>query len=390
MKTIAKKKPATSYSLNGHRAFYLREENTVSVEKAREKGRVRVLTVVDLFAGAGGFTLGFVQAGFVPVFAVEFDKAAAETYEANFGPHCVSKDINDIKEFPAADIIIGGPPCQGFSNLGSHIANDPRNQLWRHYVRAVEQTHPRVFVVENVPPLLNSEEGQELIRETRALGYEVEGRILIAANYGAPQIRKRTIIIGSRVGPVIFPEQTNINPDKRDLQTRHLPDWINVRHAIGDLPFEPTGYSLHIGRNPTPKSIKRYKHIPPGGNRWDLPRDLMPECWKKKLKGGTDLFGRLRWDEPSVTIRTEFFKPEKGRYLHPEANRPITHREAARIQCFPDDFTFRGSKTAIAKQIGNAVPVKFAYAIAQAVKRMLSTNEKGDATWERETKSEHS
>jgi DNA (cytosine-5)-methyltransferase 1 len=102
------------------------------------------------------------------------------------------------------------------------------------------------------------------------------------------------------------------------------------------------------------------------------------------------LFGRLRWDEPSVTIRTEFFKPEKGRYLHPEANRPITHREAARIQCFPDDFTFRGSKTAIAKQIGNAVPVKFAYAIAQAVKRMLSTDEKGNATWERETKSENS
>lgn len=371
MKSAAKKKTTTTYSLNGHRAFYLREENTVSVEKARETGRVRVLTVVDLFAGAGGFTLGFVQAGFVPVFAVEFDKAAAQTYEANFGPHCVSKDINDIKEFPAADIIIGGPPCQGFSNLGSRIPNDPRNQLWRHYVRAVDQIRPRVFVVENVPPLLNSEEGQELIRETRAMGYEVEGKILIAANYGAPQVRKRTIIIGSRVGPVVFPEQTNINPDKRDLQTRHLPDWVNVRQAIGDLSFEPTGYMLHTGRNPTPKSIERYKHIPPGGNRWNLPRDLMPECWKRKTKGGTDLFGRLRWDEPSVTIRTEFFKPEKGRYLHPEANRPITHREAARIQCFPDSFIFRGSKIAIAKQIGNAVPVKFAAAIAQAVKRMV-------------------
>jgi DNA (cytosine-5)-methyltransferase 1 len=97
----------------------------------------------------------------------------------------------------------------------------------------------------------------------------------------------------------------------------------------------------------------------------------MPECWKRKTKGGTDLFGRLRWDEPSVTIRTEFFKPEKGRYLHPEAHRPITHREAARIQCFPDEFIFKGSKIAIAKQIGNAVPVKLAYAIAQAVKQMI-------------------
>ena len=308
------------------------------------------------------------------MFAVEFDKAAAETYEANFGPHCQTKDINEIKDFPAADIIIGGPPCQGFSNLGAHIPNDPRNQLWRHYVRAVEQIHPRVFVVENVPPLLNSAEGQELIKETRAMGYMVEGKILVAADYGAPQVRKRTIIIGSRVGPVIFPEQTNVNPDKRDLQTRHLPDWVSVRQAIGDLPFVPTGYSLHIGRNPTPKSIQRYRHIPPGGNRWDLPQDLMPECWKRKTEGGTDLFGRLRWDRPSVTIRTEFFKPEKGRYLHPEAHRPITHREAARIQCFPDDFTFTGSKIAIAKQIGNAVPVKLAYAIAQAVKQMINAN----------------
>lgn len=374
MKSVTKKKTTTTYTLNGHRAFYLREENTMPVKEAREKGKIRVLTVVDLFAGAGGFTLGFVQAGFVPVFAVEFDKAAAETYEANFGPHCVSKDINDIKDFPAADIIIGGPPCQGFSNLGAHLPNDPRNQLWRHYVRAVDQIRPRVFVVENVPPLLNSEEGQELIRETRAMGYAVEGRILIAADYGAPQVRKRTIIIGSRIGPVVFPEQTNIKPGKRTLLNRHLPDWVSVRQVIGDLPFEPTGYSLHIGRNPTPKSLQRYKHIPPGGNRWNLPRDLMPECWKRKTKGGTDLFGRLRWDEPSVTIRTEFFKPEKGRYLHPEAHRPITHREAARIQCFPDDFTFKGSKIAIAKQIGNAVPVRFAYAIAQAVKQMIYTD----------------
>lgn len=380
MKAAAKKKQTVTYTLNGHRAFYLREENTIPVEQAREKGKIRVLTMLDLFAGAGGFTLGCVQAGLVPVFAVEFDKSAAETYETNFGPHCVSKDINEIKEFPAADIIIGGPPCQGFSNLGAHIPNDPRNQLWRHYVRAVEQTRPRVFVVENVPPLLNSQEGQELIRETRAMGYQVEGRILIAADYGAPQIRRRTIVIGSRVGPVVFPEQTHVNPDKRDLQTRHLPDWVSVRQAIGDLPFEPTGYSLHIGRNPTPKSVKRYRHIPPGGNRWNLPLDLMPECWKRKTKGGTDLFGRLRWDEPSVTIRTEFFKPEKGRYLHPEAHRPITHREAARIQCFPDEFTFRGSKIAIAKQIGNAVPVKLAYAIACAVRRMIATETKEEHT----------
>ncbi len=135
MKLATKKK--STWSVNGHRAFYLREESTIPVERAREEGKVRVLTVVDLFAGAGGFTLGFVQAGFVPIFAVEFDKAAAETYEANFGRHCVSKDINDVKEFPAADIIIGGPPCQGFSNLGAHVPNDPRKGRWHAFMGRV-------------------------------------------------------------------------------------------------------------------------------------------------------------------------------------------------------------------------------------------------------------
>jgi DNA (cytosine-5)-methyltransferase 1 len=225
--------------------------------------------------------------------------------------------------------------------------------------------------VENVPPLLKSEEGQELMRETQALGYQVQGRVLNSADYGVPQIRRRTIIIGTRVGKLTFPEPTHVDPEKRDLTTGHLPDWTTVRQAIGDLPLEPSGYSLHIGRNPTATSLERYKQIPPGGNRWNLPRSLMPECWKRKTKGGTDLFGRLRWDEPCVTIRTEFFKPEKGRYLHPQAHRPITHREAARIQGFPDDFVFRGSKIEIAKQIGNAVPVKLAYAIAQAVRQMI-------------------
>lgn len=330
----------------------------------------RVLSLVDLFSGAGGFSLGFKNTGsFVSVFANDFDKDSTETYNANFGQHCLWDDVNNVDTFPPADVIIGGPPCQGFSNLGAHIPDDPRNQLWRHYVRAVEQIRPMIFVVENVPPLLNSEEGQELMRETRNLGYEVEGRILNAADYGSFQTRKRTIIIGSRIGPVRFPQQTHADPS-RNGHTNLFP-WRTVREAIGDLPRKPTGENLHIGRNPTPKSMERYKHIPAGGNRWNLPIELMPECWIKKTKGGTDLFGRLWWDRPSVTIRTEFYKPEKGRYLHPEENRPITHREAARIQGFPDDFVFRGSKISIAKQIGNAVPVQLAQSIAKAVIEMV-------------------
>jgi DNA (cytosine-5)-methyltransferase 1 len=234
-----------------------------------------------------------------------------------------------------------------------------------------------VFVVENVPPLLRSEEGQELIRQTAALGYVVEGRILNAADYGAFQTRKRTIIIGSRVGKPLFPEQTHIDPERRNGNySLLLRDWRTVREAIGDLPRKPTGSDLHIGRNPTAKSLERYRSIPPGGNRWDLPLHLMPQCWIKKTKGGTDLLGRLWWDKPSVTIRTEFFKPEKGRYLHPEEDRPITHREAARLQGFPDEFVFTGSKISIARQIGNAVPVQLGAAIARAVLEMLDNAEK--------------
>lgn len=354
-----------------HTAFFLKQSRVRSPEKKYCAEKVRVFTVLDLFAGAGGFTLGFVQAGFTPVFAVEFDNWAGQTYKKNYGDHVAIKDIKEVTDFPKADVIIGGPPCQGFSNLGAHIPDDPRNQLWRHFLRAIENIKPLIFVVENVPPLLKSSEGQQIIQMAKDLGYRVEGRILNSADYGSPQVRKRTIIIGSKIGQVTFPEQTHIDPKKRDLNSYHLCDWATVRHAIGDLPLEPTGFSLHIGRNPTPTSLERYKCIPAGGNRWDLPLRLMPECWKRKTKGGTDLFGRLKWDSPSVTIRTEFFKPEKGRYLHPQAHRPITHREAARIQGFPDDFEFIGSKIEIAKQIGNAVPIKLAYAVAKAVKNML-------------------
>ena len=331
----------------------------------------RKYSLIDLFAGAGGFTLGFEQAGFLPIYANENNEAAAATYAANFGGHCDARDIETVESIPATDVVIGGPPCQGFSNLGTRLPNDPRNQLWRHFMRAVEESGPKVFVIENVPPLLKSAEGQEILSEAKILGYEVEGRILNSADYGSPQTRKRAIIIGSRVGPVLFPRQTHEAPDKAPANGASLLPWRTVRDAISDIPPEPTGEDLHWGRNPTELSKRRYRYVPPGGNRFDLPLELTPECWRKKTKGGTDLFGRLWWDRPSVTIRTEFYKPEKGRYLHPELHRPITHREAARLQGFPDDFKFVGSKIEIAKQIGNAVPVELARAIALAVASAL-------------------
>ena len=235
--------------------------------------------------------------------------------------------------------------------------------------------------MENVPQLMDSPEFSDIVSALKELGFNnIIGHILNAANYGVPEIRKRTILIAAKNKEVALPLPSHLSKDKiaeiKNFDGQRPACWLTVRDVIGDLPI-PVGteirndeapLNLHFGRNPTNISLERYQAVPPGGNRFDLLQnrpDITPQCWIKKKQGGTDLFGRLWWDRPSVTIRTEFFKPEKGRYLHPEQHRPITHREAARIQSFPDDFIFFGSKTEIAKQIGNAVPVKLAAAIAK-------------------------
>jgi DNA (cytosine-5)-methyltransferase 1 len=334
-------------------------------------------TVIELFAGAGGMALGFKWAGFQTVLANEWDKQACETLRANITDRVLNCAIQEIELFPQADVVAGGPPCQGFSNLGERVPNDPRNQLWRHYLRCVEQARPKIFVLENVPPLLKSAEFVELTRLAREAGYDVEGRVLNSADYGVPQTRKRAIVIGSRIGRPLFPEPTHVDPAKHPLLTAELQPWVTVREAIGHVPAEPTGEHWHIGRNPTPMSMRRYRSIPAGGNRWDLPDDLMPGCWKRKTQGGTDLMGRLWWDRPSVTIRTEFYKPEKGRYLHPTEHRPITHLEASLLQSFPESYEFLGTKIGVGIQIGNAVPPRLAFAIARACREMLAAESTG-------------
>lgn len=327
--------------------------------------------LLELFSGCGGMALGFKQAGFRTALAVEWDRAACETLRANISERVAQCAIQEVDVFPDAEVIAGGPPCQGFSNLGERVPYDPRVQLWRHYFRALEQVRPRVFVMENVPPLLKSQEFLEMVKVAKGLGYDVVAEVLNSADYGVPQTRKRAIVVGVLGGRASLPEPTHANPDKVDLFAHRRDRWRTVRDAIADLPADPTGEDLHFGRNPRPMSIRRYRSVPPGGNRFDLPIELQPECWKRKKKGGTDLFGRLWWDRPSVTIRTEFYKPEKGRYLHPVEHRPITHREAARLQGFPDDFEFRGSKIQIGVQIGNAVPPPLARVLAEHAKSLL-------------------
>ncbi|MFI0238984.1 DNA cytosine methyltransferase [Streptomyces sp. NPDC016845] len=367
------------------------------------------ISMIDLFAGCGGMTSGFVAAkGYKPVMAVEWDLHAAATYAANFGEsHMRWGDIAQVenREIPTADLIIGGPPCQGFSNLGTRDVNDPRNKLWKEYIRFVRHARPKVFVIENVDRFLKSSEFDLLQAEVNGgllEGYELTYGLLLAANYGAPQRRKRAIVIGSRIGKIPLPEQTHGQGDPLGLKR-----WRTVRDAFSGkqladrpattvLPASTTSFfgkevpgifksaDLHIGRTPTELSLRRYAHIPPGGGRFNLPEELLPNCWKNKPTGTTDVMGRMQWSEPSVTIRTEFYKPEKGQYLHPQwepgpnghrVDRPITHREAALLQTFPDSFLWCGTKIQVAKQIGNAVPPALAEAIAKHLKPYIHASQ---------------
>jgi DNA (cytosine-5)-methyltransferase 1 len=328
-------------------------------------------TLMDLFAGCGGMTRGFEDTGaFRSIFAVEWDNAAAETYRRNFGDHIVAGDIKSVEEFPQVDVVIGGPPCQGFSPLNMTGVGLERRELWREYLRALDDAQPSMFVMENVPELLRSPEYQDFADAARERGYEIDARILNAADYGVPQRRRRAIAIGSRLGFPEFPQQTHYQPEAIGLGGE---PWRTFRDAVAGLPLEPDENNWHNPRNPRPMSIERYRTIPgEGEGRFHLAErrpDITPDCWLRKKTGSTDVFGRLWWDRPAFTIRTEFFKPEKGRYLHPSEHRPITVREAARCMTFPDDFELPADQpmTTVAKQVGNAVPPLLARRIAETL-----------------------
>ncbi|MCO8127272.1 DNA cytosine methyltransferase [Acidimicrobiia bacterium EGI L10123] len=346
----------------------------------------RDIRTVDLFAGAGGLSLGFHLAdlGFTPVYAVEHDSAAAATFRRNFGCEVFADDIEYGPHYPEAELMIGGPPCQGFSPLGRDRDDESRaqlNGLWKHYLDAVRTLRPKAFVIENVPEFQRSAQFAELLRllqeddDLRPYRHAAYG-VLNAADYGVPQNRRRGIMVAVRDSePLPWPP-----PPTHGAESATGAPHVTVKKAIGDLPSRTKGFDpcisddgaqhLHFGRRPTAISMERYRTIPPGGNRFDLMAlrpDITPACWLNKPTGTTDVMGRMWWEKPSPTIRTEFFKPEKGRYLHPTANRVISHREAARLQSFPDSYVFEGTKIQIARQIGNAVPPLLGKAIAEYV-----------------------
>jgi DNA (cytosine-5)-methyltransferase 1 len=338
---------------------------------------VRRYTLVDLFAGCGAMTRGFVDSGrFTAIFAVESEPRAAATYAANF-ESATLKDapIQDVLEFPKADVVIGGPPCQGFSTLnrgGDEVAS---RRLWREYWRGLQASTPTTFVMENVPQILDSSEYAEFVELVEAAGeYRIDARVLNVADYGVPQRRMRAFVIGTKLESFPWPKPTHADPAMKD--DRYLP-WQTFGEAVAGLSLEPDGKSWHRKRHPRPTSVTRYKAVPAGGNRFDMERsldeeglgDLVPPCWRKHRKGSYDVFGRLWTDRPATTIRTEFYKPEKGRYLHPSEHRAITVREAARLMSIPDDFELPEdqSMTAIARQIGNAVPTLMAQRFGEAI-----------------------
>jgi len=360
------------------------------VRRSRQRPNFAVL---DLFSGCGGLTEGLTSvrdrsARLVPIGAVELDRFAAATYAANFGPHVFQGDISDWvgTALPPADVVVGGPPCQGFSTLGKRDPDDLRNKLWARYAEVVAAVRPLYFLLENVSPFLKSEQFRQLKAATEGAGalrdYTLDDSPLevVASDYGAAQKRRRAVVVGRLrdLPPVAMRKHEGngrtvrdvIGKTKTNVRIKDLPEKSTVvRVANGSI--EAPGVfltsDLHITRNFTDVSLRRFKAIKVGGNRHDLPPELRAPCWLDHHDGSHDVMGRLHWDKPSVTIRTEFWKPEKGRYLHPEANRPITHMEAAKLQGFPEDFRWCGTKVSIGRQIGNAVPIELGQAIAAAL-----------------------
>lgn len=358
-----------------------------------------MIRTLDLFSGAGGLTTGMSLAPGLridPVCAVEFDESAAATYTLNHGGSIKNGHVVDGTVYAGSiqdwldevqplevDLVVGGPPCQGFSTLGRQDVNDKRNYLWRKYAEVVQTSTPRYFVLENVAAFLTSPQWDLLQTELESgmlADYEIEVDILNAADYGAVQARKRVIVMGHRKdqpAPGMPVKTHQHNHIKVDEVFRHIPNKVDrigvpdgsVRYCDRERPGVFSTRQLHFGRLYTSRSLARFAAIPVKGNRFDLPDNLLPPCWRRHRTGTADVMGRLHLDKPSVTIRTEFFKPEKGRYLHPTEDRVITHYEAAKIQGFPESYQWVGTREEIARQIGNAVPIPLGQAIGRRLRQ---------------------
>lgn len=328
---------------------------------------IKTLSYIDLFSGAGGFSLGFDRSGFENIFSVDIQKDFCQTYKANFPNHTlIEEDITKLSNEKIlsltrgsdVDVVIGGPPCQGFSiagNIGRKFINDPRNRLFQEFVRVVKVTNPKYFVMENVARLYTHNKHltrKEIIADFNKLGYTVECKILNSADYGVPQVRKRVIFIGSRVTTtILFPLISH---------TEHT----TVKDALSNLPKLKSGEVStmlnHKAMNHTQQMLDKMAFIKDGEGREKIPLNLRPKS------GDVRKYIKYNSSKPSITVTGDMRK-----VFHPSQNRALTVRELARLQTFPDDFEFKSSSIAQQQQVGNAVPPLMAEAIANAIKKML-------------------
>lgn len=359
-----------------------------------------MISALDLFAGAGGFSVGMENAGFNIIAAVEFNPKIAETYRYNHKNTTLIVDditnvsaskedplskisLNNIKDIfdkknAKCDIIFGGPPCQGFSMSGYRIRNkipfleDKRNLLFKEFIRMVKFLNPKVFVIENVPGILNYDNGSvknEIFETFNNLGYDIEAKVLCAADYGVPQLRNRAFFIGNRIGiksSDLFPEISHTKEN-----------YISVSDAINDIPPINAGEIFEKVKYFRNEDLSEYQHKLRGNNKLlynhsspkhkketiqilsmikqgQTMKDLPEHMKTKSVHSGA--YGRMEESKPAYTLTTRLNTPSVGRITHPNQNRTITPREAARIQSFPDRFRFIGDITSIGMQIGNAVP----------------------------------
>jgi DNA (cytosine-5)-methyltransferase 1 len=367
---------------------------------------MKKLKVIDLFAGAGGLSYGFEKNGnFEVVAANEILEAPAKAYSLNF-PNCKVYD-KDIKEFSAKDIekdlgiraseidiVIGGPPCQAYSTVGKRLMSDPRATLFQEYHRLLKEFKPTFFLFENVKGLLSMQKGdllKAIIDDFESLGYSVQYKILNAADYGVPQLRERVVIIGTKhKKPFVYPEPTHSQKSKQGKLFDFKKPYLSIKDAISDLPLiksnesskvyltEPQNSFQQLMRKNAPKEladhsspnnnlklVKIMELLPDGGSPLDLPAELRPSS------GFKNTYCRLWWEKPSTTITRNLGTPSSSRCIHPKAPRPLTTREGARLQSFPDDYIFFGSKSAKNLQIGEAVPPLLSIALAEATRLHL-------------------
>jgi len=357
---------------------------------------------IELFSGAGGLSIGLEEAGFEIVLANEIDKYFAKSFELNhLNTKLICDDIHNIDfqnelqtlGVTQVDLVSGGPPCQGFSTLGSKNKQDPRNSLFYEYLRAVNEIKPSYIIFENVSGFKTMYGGtvyRTLVDELDNLGYDIAASVLESSNFGLPQIRKRTIVVGwkKHLKKVHLPEPTHCNRNS----LFNLAQKLTLMDAISDLPelgandnkeaykTNPKNeYQLQLRGNNTEKLTEHNSAnygekmreilslIPAGGTVNDLPERLRPKGYF------SNTYARLLPNQPAPTITRNFGTPSSSRCVHPFQNRALSTREGARLQGFPDDYVFYGSKCSKNLQIGNAVPPIFGAVIAKEIIKSMNS-----------------